>query len=51
MDIVTIPSSEIIASIAISILAIIVLWDAYWLTRQKRDIPELGKISDDVFAC
>ena len=50
MDIITIPNSEIIASISISVLAIIVLWDAYWLTRQKRDIPELGKISDDVFA-
>ena len=50
MDIIKIPSSEIIASVAISTLAIIVLWDAYWLTKQKRDIPELGKISDDVFA-
>tara|TARA_A100001388_G_scaffold277422_1_gene268552 strand:+ start:12757 stop:13308 length:552 start_codon:yes stop_codon:yes gene_type:complete len=50
METITIPSSEIIASLAISILAVIVLWDAYWLTKQKRDIPELGKISDEVFA-
>ena len=49
METITIPSSEIIASLAISILAVIVLWDAYWLTKQKRDIPELGKISDEVF--
>ena len=50
MTTITIPSSEFIATLAISILAAIVLWDAYWLTRQKRDIPELGKISDGVFA-
>ena len=50
MATITIPSSEFIATLAISILAVIVLWDAYWLTRQKRDIPELGKVSDGVFA-
>ena len=50
MDIISIPNPGIIGSVAISILAIIVLWDAFWLTRQKRDIPKLGKLSDDVFA-
>ena len=50
MEITSIPNPGIIGSVAISILAVIVLWDAFWLTRQKRDIPKLGKLSDDVFA-
>lgn len=50
MDIITIPNPGVVALVAISTLAVIVLWDAFWLTRQKIDIPELGKLHNDVFA-
>jgi len=43
------PDSDLIGLFAILILAVIVLWDAFWLTRQKRDIPKLGVLSDEVF--
>ena len=47
---ITMPDSDMIGLVAIIILALIVLWDAFWLTRQKRDIPKLGILSNDVFA-
>ncbi len=50
MESISMPNSDLIGLFAISILALIVLWDAFWLTRQKRDIPELGSLSNDVFA-
>ena len=39
---VELPSAEHVALAAVSVLAVIVAWDAYWLTKQRRDVPELG---------
>ena len=46
----TLPSPEQVAFAAVGILAIILAWDAFWLTRQRRDIPELGSLPDGGFA-
>ena len=40
--VVDLPSSERVALLAVVVLAGIVVWDAFWLTRQRKDIPELG---------
>ena len=50
MESISMPNSDLIGLFAISILALIVIWDAFWLTKQKRDIPELGSLSNEVFA-
>jgi len=39
-----------VAFAAVSILAIILAWDAFWLTRQRRDIPEIGSLPNGGFA-
>ena len=44
------PSSDSFAVFIILILAGIVLWDAYWLTKQKRDVPEFGRLQNGGFA-
>jgi len=44
------PPSDTFAIFVISILAGIVLWDAFWLTKQKRDIPNLGDLPNGGFA-
>ncbi|MDP6870492.1 MAG: hypothetical protein QGI21_06965 [Candidatus Poseidoniaceae archaeon] len=44
------PSSEVMAQFCVAILAIIVIWDAWWLTRQRLDIPEFGKLSNGGYA-
>lgn len=42
---ISLPNPNVIGSLAIVILAIIVIWDAYWLTKQRRDVPKLGTLS------
>ena len=44
------PKAEVVGASAVGILAIIVAWDAFWLTRQRRDVPELGFLQNDIFA-
>ena len=47
---VELPSAEHVALAAVSVLAAIVAWDAYWLTKQRRDVPELGSLKGGGFA-
>ena len=47
---VDLPSAEHVAFVAVSVLAAIVTWDAYWLTKQRRDVPELGQLPGGGFA-
>ena len=47
---VELPSAEHVAFAAVCVLAGIVVWDAYWLTKQRRDVPELGPLSSGGFA-
>lgn len=42
---VNLPNPNFIGGLAIFILASIVIWDAYWLTKQRRDVPKLGQLS------
>ena len=44
------PSAEAVAATAVAVLALIVLWDAFWLTRQRGDVPELGELPAGGFA-
>ena len=43
-------SPESVAFVCVSVLALIVVWDAFWLTRQKRDVPTLGHLPNNAFA-
>lgn len=47
---VMLPTSEQIAFVAVVVLGTIVAWDAFWLTRQRRDIPELGQLPGGGFS-
>ena len=47
---VDLPSAENVAFVAVAVLAGIVAWDAYWLTKQRRDVPELGPLPGGGFA-
>ena len=40
----TIPGPESMAQFCVVALAIIVAWDAWWLARQRVDIPTLGEL-------
>ena len=44
------PDSEVIAQVCVIVLGLIVVWDAYWLTRQRIDIPNLGELPNGGFA-
>ena len=44
------PSSEQMAMVAVTVLGLIVVWDAYWLTKQRRDVPTLGALDSGGFA-
>jgi hypothetical protein len=44
------PDPNDIAMLAVSILSIIIAWDAYWLTKQRSDVPILGKQDNGSFA-
>ena len=50
MTAIDLPPSDTFAIFVIVILAGIVLWDAFWLTKQKRDIPNLGDLPNGGFA-
>ena len=47
---VDLPSAEHVAMVAVAVLGVIVVWDAYWLTKQRRDVPELGRLAGGGFA-
>ena len=44
------PDPETMAQFCVAVLAVIVAWDAWWLGRQRIDIPELGDLSNGGFA-
>ena len=44
------PNAESVAIAMVLILGAIVAWDAWWLTRQHRDIPEFGYLPNNGFA-
>lgn len=44
------PDPNDIAMLAVSILAVIIAWDAYWLTKQRSDVPVLGTQDNGNFA-
>ena len=44
------PGAEPVAIAMVLILGVIVAWDAWWLTRQRRDIPQIGHLPNDGFA-
>jgi len=47
---VPLPSAEHVAMAAVATLGLIVLWDAYWLTKQRSDVPDLGQLPGGGFA-
>ena len=46
----TLPNPESMAQFCVIILALIVAWDAWWLARQRVDIPSIGDLSNGGFA-
>ena len=44
------PDPETMAQFCVAVLAVIVAWDAWWLGRQRIDIPELGDLSNGGYA-
>ena len=44
------PSAEPVAFAMVVILGVIVVWDAWWLTRQHLDIPSFGILPNNGFA-
>ena len=44
------PSAESFAFFVILVLAGIVLWDAFWLTKQKSDVPTFGELPNGGYA-
>jgi hypothetical protein len=46
----SLPDPNTFAGIAVAVLIGIVLWDAYWLTRQRIDVPSLGELPNGGFA-
>ena len=46
----SLPSPDLFASMAVAVLFVIVLWDAFWLTRQRLDVPTLGELPNGGFA-
>jgi len=47
---ISILTSEIVAFVCVFILALIVIWDAFWLTKQRNDVPTLGELPNLSFA-
>ena len=43
-------SADTVALFAVLVLAAIVAWDAFWLTRQRQDIPQMGELKKGGFA-
>lgn len=46
----TLPDAELMAQFCVAVLAVIVAWDAWWLGRQRLDIPTLGDLPNSGFA-
>lgn len=46
----SLPDPNTFAALAVAVLFGIVVWDAYWLTRQHIDVPTLGELSNGGFA-
>ena len=46
----TLPNPESMAQFCVIILALIVAWDAWWLARQRVDIPSIGDLSNGGYA-
>lgn len=44
------PEAATFAFVMVAILFAIVLWDAFWLTRQRLDVPTLGEFDNGNFA-
>ena len=50
MSQIALPTAESFALFVIIILASIVIWDAFWLTKQKRDVPNFGELPGGGYA-
>ncbi len=50
MSITALPDPNIFAGVTVAILALIVAWDAWALTRTRSDIPEFGELANGGFA-
>ena len=46
----TLPDSASMAQFCVAVLTIIVIWDAWWLGRQRIDIPTLGDLPNSGYA-
>jgi hypothetical protein len=46
----SLPNPDIFAGVAVAVLFGIVIWDAFWLTRQRLDVPTLGELPNGGFA-
>ena len=46
----TLPDPESMAQFCVAVLAVIVAWDAWWLGRQRIDIPSLGELPNSGYA-
>jgi hypothetical protein len=44
------PSADHVALLAVVTLGLIVVWDAYWLTKQRSDVPTMGSLPSGGFA-
>lgn len=44
------PDPALVAQVCVGILGIIVIWDAWWLTKARKDIPHLGELPNHGFA-
>lgn len=44
------PDPEPMAQFCVAVLAAIVVWDAWWLSRQRIDIPSLGELPNSGYA-
>lgn len=44
------PDPALVGAVCVGVLALIVAWDAWWLTRQRLDIPEFGELANSGFA-
>ena len=46
----TLPGPESMAQFCVAILTVIIAWDAWWLGRQRIDIPNLGELPNSGYA-
>jgi len=46
----TLPDPSTMAQFCVAVLAIIVIWDMWWLGRQRIDIPTLGDLPNSGYA-